>query len=169
MDDKNFIEKFNSKIKKVANERNIVSAYSVRLTLDYCKLLFNKVDHIPIEVIYSKSYFDNNFTLKLVLAYCKGYKSTLYDDEWCGCLVGGNRDIPELHDFLFNEDLIEYSDYDRCHSISRIEIRFYDENGLKHNVTLPTLDELFETKEDAIKTLNHFLKLYNQEQGDNRE
>ena len=47
-----------------------------------------------------------------------------------------------------------------CHSISSINIVYYDENGNPNKVELPNIDDLFESREEFVSYLNNLYSAY---------
>lgn len=47
-----------------------------------------------------------------------------------------------------------------CHSVSKIRIEYYDNDGRKNKVELPDVDNLFENKQEFVDYLNSLYKLY---------
>ena len=47
-----------------------------------------------------------------------------------------------------------------CHSVSGIDIVYYDDNGIANKVILPDVDDLFESKEEFVDYLNKLYSAY---------
>lgn len=46
-----------------------------------------------------------------------------------------------------------FSDYGSCHSYSDFTLEYYDEDNRLHSVSMPSVDDLFETEEEMIKAI----------------
>lgn len=75
------------------------------------------------------------------LIYCLAYVSCDYDFKghgWGDIVFGhhitDNKDINDLEDILREYDLLCYSECGCCHSFNKIEIIYYDENGVAHKI-----------------------------------
>lgn len=47
-----------------------------------------------------------------------------------------------------------------CHSVSGIDIVYYDNDGIANEVKLPDVDDLFESKEEFVNYLNKLYSAY---------
>lgn len=108
----------------------------------------------------TKEGFEDNLLLVLVLSMVNKNLGKLFPDEkyegYYGHYIGDNKYFPWLDDYLIERDLLPFCYFsdNYAHSIDDVDIIYYDSRGVKYRVTLPDFDELFETKDDAIDTLN---------------
>lgn len=132
--------------------------YSIYLDWDY-----NDGDCISKTLDYGKAYFESNETLQLVLCYISKRRGKLFGDDWNSTHYGNlviNSEIKGLLDFMYDEELTISFKGELCHSVCRVEITYYDENNIPHYVELTNFDDLYTTKEEAIKDLEDRLEEY---------
>lgn len=64
----------------------------------------------------------------------------------------------EISAFQEMYDIVCYGDYDVCHSYCGFDIEYYDEDNKQSTVTIPNIDELFNTEEEMVKSIKDALK-----------
>lgn len=148
----------------IVDEPNPREVYSVVTTCDA-----GDGDIVEGHCTFYKEEFENNLLLKLVLSMVSIREGELFPDEECGngiftycdhtnygSHVSDNEYFPWLKDYLVERNLLPFCYFidDHAHSIDDVDIIYYDSKGERYRVTLPDFDELFETKEDTIDTLN---------------
>ena len=52
-----------------------------------------------------------------------------------------------------------------CHSISNIDVIYYNEQGIPHNVSFPNVDDLFDSEEEFLSYIYELIG-YNEETGE---
>lgn len=55
-------------------------------------------------------------------------------------------------------DIVCHGEYDVCHSYSDFSLEYYDENNKQYSVTIPNIDNLFNTEEEMVKAIKDALK-----------
>ena len=145
-----------AKFSTIINDREL---YMVHVTCDA-----NDGDFMRNIIKFDKSSFEDDELFLLVLSYVSKYSGKFSDGKgWnnkCyGHHVDDNKDFPWLSNYLLENDILIFAGMcDRlCHSVSDINIVYYDNNGIANKVELPDVDNLFESKEEFVSYLN---KLY---------
>lgn len=127
----------------------------------------NDGDYMNSGVFYGREEFRGNELLMLVLSYVSVYTGRFIDeseDSWrngyYGHYVAENEDFPWLDTYLSEENLLCFAGMidAPCHSISNVEITYYDSSGSTSLVELPSVDDLFEDKEEFVQYLNELYK-----------
>ena len=82
------------------------------------------------------------------LIYCLAYitlphnfKGHDYYDVVFGRHVPDNKDIEALDEVISENEFMCYSDWGECHSLEKLEIIYYDENGTPFDVTFDDIHE----------------------------
>lgn len=127
-------------------------------------------DYMKDTLKVSKSDFEEDELFLLVLSYISK-SSGKFTEKWYasyGQCIQDNMDFPWLNNYLLREGILIYNGmWDMpCHSISSINIVYYDENGNPNKVELPDIDDLFEDKKEFVDYLN---KLYEPYEESNKE
>lgn len=135
----------------------------------------NDADYMPITIRKSESEFEKDFGLKLILSLVNERSTDdnnkLFPGDWntprYGHYLEENKDLPGLDMYFSENDMASFTESgDMCHSIDMVEILYYNDIGKASVIKLPEFDLLFETKEEAVQILNHFLKEYVNEDED---
>lgn len=69
----------------------------------------------------------------------------------------------EIDIFADHWNCMCYSDWGCCHSFSNMTLKYYDEDNFKHDVSIPNIDNLFDTEEEMIKAIKDACKEYSVE------
>ncbi len=121
----------------------------------------NDADYMRDILEFDKQSFEEDELLLLVLSYVSKYYGKFSFDGWnlasYGDRVAENQDFLWLEGYLLKNDILIYAGDTICHSVSNIDIVYYDDKGMANKVKLPDVDDLFETKEEFVNYLN---KLY---------
>ena len=121
----------------------------------------NDGDYIGGSSQYSKKSWDEKFEFFfLMLAYLsQGYSGKFsHGKDWgdyYGHHVAENAHglSEEIGAFQEYYDIVCYSDWGSCHSYSDFTLEYYDEQNRKHDVYIPSIDNLFATEEEMIKAI----------------
>lgn len=133
------------------------------LYIVYVECDANDGDYMRDTLEFDKASFEEDELLLLVLSYVSKYSGRFSEGGWnnpnYGHYVEENDDFPWLGEYLSDNDILIYAGMCDmpCHSISNIDIVYYDSNGTANKVSLPDVDNLFESKEEFVDYLN---KLY---------
>lgn len=148
-----------AKFSTIINDREL---YMVHVTCDA-----NDGDYMENTIKVNKSSFEDDELFLLVLSYVSKYSGKFSDGKgWnSGCYghhVDENRDFPWLSDYLSAKNILIYAGMCdmMCHSVSYIDIVYYDNNGIANKVKLPDVDDLFESKEEFVSYLNKLCSAY---------
>lgn len=148
-----------AKFSTIINDREL---YTVHVTCDA-----NDGDYMENTIKVNKSSFENDELFLLVLSYVSKYSGKFSDGKgWnsrCyGHHVDENKDFPWLSNYLSGNDILIYAGMCdmMCHSVSGIDIVYYDNNGIANKVELPDVDDLFESKEEFVSYLNKLCSAY---------
>lgn len=140
------------------------------LYIVYVKCDANDGDYMRDTLIFNKNSFEEDELLLLVLSYVSKYSGRFsegkdWDGGHYGYYVNENENFPWLRDYLLeNNILIVDGMCDMpCHSVSSIDIIYYDDNGIANKVKLPDVDDLFENKEEFVNYLNKLYSDYDNE------
>ena len=143
------------------------------LYIVYVKCDANDGDYMKNTIEFDKSSFEENELFLLVLSYVSKYSGKFSDGRgWnsrCyGHHVDDNKDFPWLSNYLSENGILLFAGmYDMmCHSVSGIDIIYYDNDGIANKVKLPDVDDLFEDKKEFVDYLN---KLYEPYEESNKE
>lgn len=126
----------------------------------------NDGDHMRDTIEFDKESFEEDELLLLVLSYVSKYTGRFSEKEWSsagyGHYVDENKDFPWLAEYLSDNDILIFAGMcdTMCHSVSKISIEYYDNDGRKNKVELPDVDNLFENKREFVDYLNSLYKLY---------
>lgn len=119
-------------------------------------------DYMRDTLEFDKSSFEEDELLLLVLSYVSKYSGKFSEGKsWNdGHHVDENEDFPWLRDYLSENDILIFAGMcdTLCHSVSGIDIVYYDDNGIANKVKLPDVDDLFERKEEFVDYLNKLYK-----------
>lgn len=120
-----------------------------------------------------KNSFEEDELFLLVLSYVSKYSGKFsYKEDWDGGYYGHhvdeNKDFSWLSDYLSEKGILIFAGMCDmpCHSVSSIDIVYYDNNGIANKVELPDVDDLFEDKKEFVDYLN---KLYEPYEESNKE
>lgn len=135
------------------------------LYIVYVECDANDGDYMRDTLEFDKASFEEDELLLLVLSYISKYSGRFSEgDSWnspnYGHYVEENDDFPWLGEYLSDNDILIYAGMCDmpCHSISNIDIVYYDSNGIANKVSLPDVDNLFESKEEFVDYLNKLYK-----------
>lgn len=152
-----------AKFSIITNSREV---YVVNIKCDA-----NDGDYMRDSLKFDKTSFEKDELLLLVLSYVSKRSGKFSEGErpyyssYYGYYVMENLDFPWLFEYLSKNNILIFAgmcDY-FCHSISSINIIYYDEEGVANKVELPDVDDLFENKEEFINYLNNLYSIYNNE------
>lgn len=110
--------------KKTENKKNIIEVW--------VEWDSNDGDYIGKRMEYNPEKLFNDKKLIYCLAYAvlpvvfKGHSS--HDYKFCQ-MIPDNTDIEGLEDILIDNDFMCYSDWGSCHSLTELEMTYYNENG----------------------------------------
>lgn len=148
-----------AKFSTIINDREL---YTVHVVCDA-----NDGDYMRDTIEFDKSSFEEDELLLLVLSYVSKYSGKFSDGKgWSsrcyGHHVKDNKDFPWLSDYLSENGILLFAGMCdiMCHSVSGIDIIYYDNDGIANKVKLPDVDDLFESKEEFVDYLNKLYKLY---------
>lgn len=148
-----------AKFSTIINDREL---YMVHVTCDA-----NDGDYMENTIKVNKSSFEDDELFLLILSYVSKYSGKFSDgkdwnDGYYGHHVYKNEDFPWLGDYLLRNDILIYAGMCDmpCHSVSGIDIVYYDDNGIANKVILPDVDDLFESKEEFVSYLNKLCSAY---------
>ena len=146
------------------------------LYIVYVKCDANDGDYMRDTLEFDKNSFEEDELLLLVLSYVSKYSGKFsegkgWNDGHYGQYVDENEDFPWLSDYLSENDILIFAGmYDMpCHSVSGIDIVYYDDNGVANKVKLPDVDDLFESKGEFVNYLNKLYSAYYDEIEQRRE
>lgn len=127
----------------------------------------NDGDHLRDTIELDKNSFEGDELLLLVLSYVSKYSSKFsegksWNTSYYGHHVNDNKDFPWLSDYLSENDILIFTEMCdmMCHSVSNIDIMYYDDDGIANRVKLPDIDDLFESKEEFVNYLNNLYSAY---------
>ena len=69
----------------------------------------------------------------------------------------------EIDIFADHWNCMCYSEWGCCHSFNVMTLKYYDEDNFKHDVSIPNIDNLFDTEEEMIKAIKDACKEYSVE------
>lgn len=135
------------------------------LYIVYVECDANDGDYMRDTLEFDEASFEEDELLLLVLSYVSKYSGRFSEgDSWnnpnYGHYVEENDDFPWLGEYLSDNGILIYAGMCDmpCHSISNIDIVYYDSNGIANKVSLPDVDNLFESKEEFVDYLNKLYK-----------
>jgi hypothetical protein len=149
MEKKN-IEQFNEFITLREDPKRFEPYYEIRIQCD-----MNDSDYFRDFLIFDKEEFLNDKLLLSVISFLNKYEGKFgsYDDHFYGLYLMDNKPIPWLYNYAQNMGLLIYP----CHSVSYINIyRIYNNNRIE--ITLPDIDDFFDTKEELVEYMNNLAK-----------
>jgi hypothetical protein len=101
----------------------------------------------------------------LMIAYLdRGYSGKFSHGETWGSYYGHHWDENkhglrhEIRAFQEMYDILCHGEYDACHSYCGFDLEYYDEDNKQYTVTIPNIDDLFNTEEEMIKAIKDSLK-----------
>lgn len=127
----------------------------------------NDGDYMRETLEFDKEGFEEDELFLLVLSYVSQYTGKFSPENSYtsyGHHVGDNYDFPWLEEYLSDCGVLIYAgmcDYS-CHSVSSVSITYYNEDGLPFILKLPTVDNLFESREEFVEYVNKLYKEYEQ-------
>lgn len=137
------------------------------LYIVYVECDANDGDYMRDTLEFDKNSFEEDELLLLVLSYVSKYSGKFsegkgWNNGYYGHYVDENEDFPWLSDYLSENDILIFAGmYDMpCHSVSSIDIVYYDDNGVANKVKLPDVDDLFESKGEFVNYLNKLYSAY---------
>lgn len=133
------------------------------LYIVYVECDANDGDYMRDTLEFDKNSFEEDELLLLVLSYVSKYSGKFsegkgWNDRHYGHHVDENEDFPWLSDYLSENDILIFAGM--CHSVSGIDIVYYDDNGIANKVKLPDVDDLFESKGEFVNYLNKLYSAY---------
>lgn len=137
------------------------------LYIVYVECDANDGDYMRDTLEFDKNSFEEDELLLLVLSYVSKYSGKFseekgWDNGHYGHYVDENEDFPWLSDYLSENDILIFAGMCDmpCHSVSGIDIVYYDDNGIANKVKLPDVDDLFESKGEFVDYLNKLYSAY---------
>ena len=135
--------------------------------LVYVECDANDADYMRDTLEVDKNSFEEDELFLLVLSYVSKYSGKFSDKEdWDGGYYGHhvdeNNDFPWLSGYLSEKGILIFAGMCDmpCHSVSSIDIVYYDNNGIANKVELPDVDDLFESREEFVSYLNNLYSAY---------
>lgn len=142
--------------------------HSKELYLIHVECDANDGDYMRDTLEYDKESFEEDELLLLVLSYVGKYSGKFSEEKgwrhgYYGHHVSENEDFPWLEEYLQDNYILIYAGMCDmpCHSVSSIDITYYDDNGIANKVELPDVDNLFESKEEFVNYLNKLYEEWN--------
>lgn len=145
---------------------NIAKLYKIGAKIDSPKNMYrlyitcdaNDADYVKDTLDISENWFNDNLLFQYVLSYvARGYNGKFgnYRDMY-GHHIFRNEHFKWLHDYCALADLLLFAGTidDYCHSIFRIKMTYFDNEGIEHIVEIPDFDKLFNTIEEAQEVMN---------------
>lgn len=146
---------------KVKRNDEFTAQYKINITMDE-----NDADYRNCDCTFTEEQWNNlPLVVLLCLSYCaKGSftaeKARFNVGGWNGYGYGHhiteNEDFPWIVDVMSDYGMIEYGFDGYCHSYESIEIEYYDEHSVRHDIAIPDFDELFKnnSKEEVVEIMN---------------
>ena len=137
------------------------------LYIVYVECDANDGDYMRDTIEFDKSSFEEDELLLLVLSYVSKYSGKFSGGSWEGGYYGyrvdENEDFPWLSDYLSENNILIFAGMCdmMCHSVSSIDIKYYDDNGMANRVKLPDVDNLFESRKEFVNYLNKLYEEWN--------
>lgn len=130
------------------------------------KMDANDADYIRDSAEYTEKEWNElpDFFFLMIAYLGRGYSGKFsHGDSW-GNYYGhhwsenkhGLRD--EIYAFQEMYDIYCSDDYDVCHSYCGFDLEYYDEDNKQYSVTIPNIDNLFDTEEEMVKAIKDALK-----------
>lgn len=148
-----------AKFSPIPNSREL---YTVYVECDA-----NDGDYMRGTLEFDKASFEEDELLLLVLSYVSKYRGKfsegdVWDNPNYGLHVEENDDFPWLGEYLSENGILIFAGMCDmpCHSVSGIDIVYYDDNGIANKVKLPDVDDLFESKGEFVNYLNKLYSAY---------
>lgn len=121
----------------------------------------NDADYIRDSVSYDEEEWKTlpNFFFLMLSYLSRGYSGKFSHGETWSDYYGHHLDrnkhglSKEIEVFTDRFSIMCYSDWGSCHSFSDFTLEYYDSENCKHNVSIPNIDDLFDTEEDMVKTI----------------
>lgn len=121
--------------------------YELYITMDYCD-----GDYISKKIKVDKKKFEDDELYLLVLAYIDNSKYGSHIDE--------DKNFNWINEYLGDNDLMLYGEFDQCHSYEGLEIKLY-EGGNVYCVELPSIKDIFDSEEEMIEYMNNLYEKKN--------
>ena len=101
----------------------------------------------------------------LMIAYLgRGYSGKFSHGESWGHYYGHHWEenkhglYKEIRAFQEMYEIVCHGEMDICHSYSDFNLEYYDEDNKQYSVTIPNIDDLFDTEEEMVKAIKDALK-----------
>ena len=143
-------------IRKINSKKKFKPHYIIRYQMDA-----NDGDYIKDESDWDKDEWDNapDFFFLMLAYLARGYSGKYSHGQSWGSYYGhhwsenkhGLRD--EIGAFQEYYGIVCSSEWDTCHSYCGFDIEYYDEENKKHDVTIPNIDDLFNSEEEMINAI----------------
>ena len=147
---------------------NISSNYKISTKTEYPKncyrLIITSVYNFNSEITHEQyipeEKFKNDILFQYVLAYVgKGYSGKFARKTglpYYGCRINKNQQFSWLYDYCVEHNLIGKSPIDKypTKSIKQIKMTYFDNDSVEHDVIIPNIDDMFESKIDCQYALN---------------
>ena len=121
---------------------------------DSCEVSEEEWKMLHPAVLLGLLYFGNGYSGKFSHGKTWG---DYYGHHW----EDNKHGLSELVEILVDDlDLMCNTDWERCHSYTDINIEYFDESGKKCQVDHPSIDDLFDTEEEMVSTIQEAMKDY---------
>lgn len=145
------------------NEGKSKPYYILRYTMDS-----NDGDYIRDSASYDEEEWKTlpNFFFLMIAYLGRGYSGKFSHgntwDSYYGHHISKNKHglSEEIEVFTDHFDIMCYSDWGSCHSFTNFTFEYYDNEERKHTVSIPNIDDLFETEEDMVKAIKDACEEY---------
>jgi len=162
--EENIIDKFTLSDVK----RKYKNMYVVWLSWDS-----NDADYIKDFRYIDGDVLKNNPLLQYVLSYLGGGENYIKDPKdkrykyAYGQYIDEDVNFRWLSRYLSDAELMLYSDWGPCHSLDKIEITYFNSNGVESGVVVPKFDELFsgKKKKEVVEFMTDLYEKYKDEPG----
>ena len=154
------MSKLSEQFKIKENPKQIKPYYEIKIQMDS-----NDADYMNDTSAISKERWDKSPDLFfLVLSYISGDRYSgkfLKDHSYGRHFAKNDHGLCEMIDKIAEDyDLYIYDEYGVCHSFEDIKIIYFDENSIKHDVTIPDIDDMFETADDMCNAFKKAFENY---------
>lgn len=130
------------------------------------KMDANDADYIRDSAEYTEKEWNElpDFFFLMIAYLGRGYSGKFSHGEDWGNYYGHhwseNKHGLKNEIWAFQEmyDIVCSDDYDVCHSYCGFTIEYYDEDNKQYPVTIPNIDNLFNTEEEMVKAIKDALK-----------
>lgn len=105
----------------------------------------------------------NNKKLIYCLAYvtCENnFKGHDWNDDVFGSRILDNQDIIDLEEIIEKNGFMAYTDWGSCHTLTGLEIVYYDENGIPFDITFEDIQDrwAYMTYQEICDEINNIIE-----------